>query len=568
MWIKERNVRESLDIIRDLSSICALKGGPIAKELNALVQSGLYREVVDFQFNYSSLTVDFWLDDMVYARQIQGLFSKFEKLDLGFDKELTASLKFAEAERRCFETNKTLSYHARKPHLCDSDVSSVLFGAARKISRVLGDLPSLEDLQPSFGPGANTNVKGTLACARAKLGVALECSHNMSPTVGDYLSEVPMWAALASTDETEMSYICPVRVVPGKLVFVPKNAKTFRSIIVEPLLNSFFQKGFGSYIRDRLALSNVNLRDQSRNQYLALEGSIYGSLATVDLSSASDCISSELVWQLLPYEWADALSKLRTSEVVLPPLLQGREDLFPDGRVKSSGTILQLEKFSSMGNGYTFELESLLFYGLAYSVCRHLHISTVDVSIYGDDIIVPVRAVPLLQKVLSYCGFDFNLSKSFWEGPFRESCGADYLHGFDIRPFYLKTLISDRILYSMHNWFLRHGERELAQACRGYCDPNEILTGPDGFGDGHLIGSHQLRRNRLSSRSGWGGGYFDTYTLNPVRFKKPLPGDAVLPVYSVYTRSGKDSPTDPNVVRGSRGYAKVSIYTLTESVFR
>jgi len=567
MWIKERNIRESLEILRDMSSICALKGGRICAELNALVQTGSYREVVDYQFDYTSLDQEFWLDDMVYARQIQAFFSKNEKLDLGFDKEEAASLKFAEAERKCFETNRTLSYHARKPHLCDPAVSSVLYGAVRKIARILGDVPAIEELLPSFGPGANTNVKGSLACARAKLGVPFECSSSMSPTVGDYLSEVPVWAALASKSESEDSFICDVRVVPGKLVFVPKNAKTYRSIIVEPILNSFFQKGFGSYIRDRLLRSNVNLRDQSRNQNLALVGSIYGSLATVDLSSASDCIASELVWQLLPFEWADALSKLRTSSIALPPSLVGRAELFPEGRVKNDGTTLDLEKFSSMGNGFTFELESLIFYGLAYSVCRHLHISTMDVSVYGDDIIVPVQAMPLLEKVLTYCGFDINLSKSFWTGPFRESCGADFLAGFDIRPFYLKTLVSDRILYSMHNWFLRHGERELAAAAKSYCDPSELLFGPDGFGDGHLIGSHQLRRSREVVRKGWGGGYFDTYTLNPVRFKKPLPGDAILPVYSVYTRSGELSPTDPNVVRGSRGYAKVSIYTLTEYIF-
>jgi len=358
-----------------------------------------------------------------------------------------------------------------------------------------------------------------------------------------------------------------VGVGSGKVAFVPKSAKTRRTIVVEPGLNSFFQKGVGSYIKDRLSHYDIDLSDQTRNQDLAKRGSERGDLATVDLSMASDCVAQELVWNLLPLDWSIFLDQLRTPDVRLPAPVPSAKFAEAGLGVVSKRDTYRVKKFSSMGNGYTFELESLLFYGIAFSVTETLGLCTKDVSVYGDDIIIPVSAYDLLRKVLEHCGFSMNLDKSFCSGYFRESCGADFFNGFDIRPFYQKTLVSERTLFTMHNWFFRHGERELAKLVESMCNPCYLLYGPDGFGDGHLIGNHSLRYNREIKRRGWDGGYFDTYALSSKCNNKLLPGDAVLPSYSVYTRSGKDSPTDPNVIRGSAGYAKISIYTLGRDIF-
>jgi len=119
----------------------------------------------------------------------------------------------------------------------------------------------------------------------------------------------------------------------------------------------------------------------------------------------------------------------------------------------------------------------------------------------------------------------------------------------------------------MHNWMMRNGEYELARFVHTLTHPHYRLYGPDGYGDGHLIGTYNLRTTRNSRRSQWDGGFFETYALKPTFFSKEVRGDYVFPTYSVYTRSGKLSPTDPNAVRGSRGYAKLSIYTLSNSVF-
>lgn len=546
-WLQQRDPEESLEILRGLARICKNLGGSETARVHTLVEQSRFKDLVEYRLSYDAVDD---VNDALYARQILSLFQKNASLDLGVDRASVAFRSFLAAEEKCRETNSFFKRLPSEPSLMDSEQHAISYRAVQKMVRVLGSCPSPDSLDFSFGPGANTNVKGAYASPRVKLSAPLVCSTNMVPVVGEYLSEVPPWVDLHASLETEESWVVNVTTQAGKLMFVPKNAKTDRSIVVEPLLNSFFQKGVGSYIRQRLGRFGIDLRDQSRNQRLANRGSVSGALCTVDLSSASDSISREVVKHLLPPDWFDLLDHLRTGEVT-----------YPDGT-----TVVQ-QKFSSMGNAFTFELESAIFYCLTIAVCEQLQLDTEDVSVYGDDIICPTDAYPLLQRTLELYGFTVNLEKSFHTGFFRESCGADYLHGFDIRPCYVKTLIADRDLYSMHNWFLRHGERELAAYCLSVTHPDLRLFGPDGYGDGHLIGSYRLRLSRALRRSGWSGGFFDTYVELGRSYKAPLPGDSVLPAYSIYMRSGRDGPTDPYIVRGTRGYSKISIYTHTSRIF-
>lgn len=544
MWTQKESLQDSLRILKGLSGVAAQLGGQLSQQLYKLVEEADYRSIVEFKFDYEA---SHSVNDFVYARQIQGFYKKFADLDLGIDRELVAWDKFVASEERCKMTNHL--WRTGFAQSFRSDVSQVFNLASRKIESILGDVPSLAELEFSYGPGANTSVKSALACARTKLSASLECSTELLPVVGDLMAEIPHVAALHSKEESDESYFPSVTAVAGKLQFVPKDASTDRSIVVEPVLNSFFQKGIGSWLKSRLKRAGCDLSDQSRNQNLARRGSITGEFVTFDLASASDTVSTALVWDLLPFDWAELLEFGRT------------------GRVLYRGKEVELEKFSSMGNAYTFELESLLFFSFALACCDYLGIGNHEVAVYGDDLVVPAEVSTLLQWVLLLSGFEVNISKSFTAGPFRESCGADWYKGFDIRPFYNKERISQRSLYVMHNWFLRKGEYQLARMVHNFVDPATALYGPDGYGDGHLIGTYSLRRNRDVKRRGWAGGYFDTYTLKPVSYRRVLPGDYILPVYSVYVRASVEGPFDPFRVRGSRGYARVSIYTLATSIF-
>lgn len=146
-------------------------------------------------------------------------------------------------------------------------------------------------------------------------------------------------------------------------------------------------------------------------------------MATIDLSNASDTICKTLVKVLLPPKWFSLLDSLRATHTLI------------------EGKWVKLEKFSSMGNGFTFELETLLFSSLARAVLLFKGYDArlgEDVLTYGDDIIVPTSFASDVVAVLKYFGFEPNMDKTFIEGPFRESCGGDYFQGKAVRPYFLK----------------------------------------------------------------------------------------------------------------------------------
>jgi len=215
-----------------------------------------------------------------------------------------------------------------------------------------------------------------------------------------------------------------IDVTPANRVgFVPKSSKTFRSIAIEPSLNLRLQLGVHEFLTPILERKHVSvLEDQRVNQLLAKLGSRstgLDGLATIDLSAASDTISIELVRWLLPEPWFDFLSLLRCeySDV--------------------DGKRVRLEKFSSMGNGYTFVLESLIFWALSES-CRISAEAPYLSMTYGDDIICPTASALLLTETLESLGLRVNTHKSFLFGPFRESCGADWLRCDLVTPVFLR----------------------------------------------------------------------------------------------------------------------------------
>lgn len=532
-------IDKSLDIIGRLVRSC-MSGGPLSTQIGELFLSKNYLEVINFTFDYSQ---PYSKDDFFYARQIQGFISKQDFLDLGIDREGEAWKTFMAAEELCKDTNARFRNNLVG---VSPDVHAVLFSAARKIEVILGDVPTYSELDFSFGPGATTSVKRARSNPRVKLEAPLTCSTSLLPYAKEFLAEFPGWRDSHIKEGNLL-----MNLSHSKLQFVPKTSKTLRSIGVEPTLNGFGQSGIGKYLKKRLKRAGVDLSDQTRNQRLACEGSISNRLATVDLSSASDTISYNLVMHLLPWDWFDLLDRFRS------PCVSYKDK------------IIRLEKFSSMGNSYTFELESLIFYSLAYSVCVHLGLDPKDVSTYGDDIILPSTAMTLFSEILTVCGFIVNKTKSYADGPFRESCGADFLEGLNIRPFYLKDQISVRTLFNMHNWFIRHGEPKLAKLVLDDIPSSDRIFGPDGYGDGHLIGSYRLRNSRSLRRAGFEGGFFDTYLSVNKRIKLRELTDFVYPTYSIYTLGDAESTgaRDHDVVPGTQFFKKVSIYTLKRSIF-
>jgi len=265
----------------------------------------------------------------------------------------------------------------------------------------------------------------------------------------------------------------------------------------EPEINMFLQRAVGTHIRDNLLKFGIDLRDQTVNQRLA-QSALADGLATIDLSAASDSITRQLVFELLPFEWYSLLDDLRVKTVNLP-----------------DGSIHTLEMFSSMGNGFTFELESLIFWALTRAVARKLGTKG-RISVYGDDIICSQKTAPFLAQIFGWFGFKVNSKKSNWTGSFRESCGKHYDHQWDVTPFYIREPVKTktdiiRLLNRLLSWdgrgfglilnqdvlsFHKKWAKAIPESLWGGVDPERI----DSLVTGHRPRARLIRKTRNSSR--------------------------------------------------------------------
>lgn len=328
-------------------------------------------------------------------------------------------------ERNELTTERLFTTHEEYNILPRVTFSSFVAFCQNTIIDLIGETVPLEALIGSFSGGASTSRPRTDSHPADKyLGKAHVTSRAL-PWFDLLRGELPQWVGMPELPFVETaSQRLDIEVVPGNVMFtVPKKTDIDRVACKEPDINMWLQKGIGSFLRNRLKKVGVDLNDQSKNWRLAREGSLTGNLATIDLSSASDSISSGLVELLLPPLWYNLLDDVRSQVTTIP-----------------RGSFVEVhrnEMFSSMGNGFTFELESLLFYVLARATAYFEGISGV-ISVYGDDIICPSALYPHLEWVLKYFGFSVNPEKSFYQGPFRESCGGHFHNGRDITPFYVK----------------------------------------------------------------------------------------------------------------------------------
>lgn len=220
-----------------------------------------------------------------------------------------------------------------------------------------------------------------------------------------------------------------VRLVDGNVFHtVPKQWNKLRPIATEPSLNGFLQTSIAARLKTALRRSfSVNIdRQQKRHAFLIREHA--KSIATIDLSSASDLISFEVVRFLFEGTpiW-DALQASRSPCTELPK--------------DSIISHVALSKFASMGNGCTFELETLIFAAIqraCFDERRYDKELLRYMGTYGDDMIVPRNLASTLIRVLEKCGFIINKDKSFVDGPFKESCGVDFYDSVDVRPLFFR----------------------------------------------------------------------------------------------------------------------------------
>lgn len=387
--------------VQTVQRLCLIVDTPRALTVYLLCKYAEWGQVIDLGIDASA-----YEDSSTFAGDylVTEVLRKSPNIPLGIDRKGRALTAFFEAEQQCTSTNNRL---AENPH------PDWTWRLRKTIDRILGPLSTDvlgEILERSrFGPGASTGVRGVGSVPSDKFDKPLHMTKSLYPFFKSILGE-QWWEHQKQTQD----------IIEGnKFTTVPKNAKTDRGICVEPTLNMFVQLGVGMHMRKALKRRTlVDLNTQLFNQHLAKRAYADG-LATIDLAQASDSFSWGLVFHFFPPRWQELIFLLRSEYTKLP-----------------DGEYLELSKLSSMGNGFTFEIESLLFYSVVESIVPKDELA--QCAVYGDDLIVPVKYAQSVIDALNFLGFRVNGDKSFLAGNFFESCGADYFQGSNVRPFYLR----------------------------------------------------------------------------------------------------------------------------------
>lgn len=380
------------------------------------------------------------------ANQIAALTRKYPwtRKESGLDPENAAIETFKLSERRCRRLNQW--FRARRLRsMKNVPLTGTLSRMSSWIRYVIRDAPDLRKIYElcDITGGACVGVHGDATNLVRKL---------QAPYWSVTAPALPYFAAslchnfhfatrvacgnhgVQSLQVTERDLQASVKVVNHNLVgFVPKTAKTFRSIAVEPLGNSYLQKGTDQVLRIYLRRVGLDLSRQDPNQRMAFEGSFDDEegFCTIDLSSASDSISLGLCREILPPEWFNFLNCIRSPSYILP-----KSPRATVGRTTSDCSPIRYEKFVTMGNGFCFPLQTLIFASVVKSIQPNA-IPGVDFRVYGDDIIVRKNIFEQVVAVLRKIGFLTNDRKTFGSGPFRESCGSNWYRGEDVTPMTL-----------------------------------------------------------------------------------------------------------------------------------
>jgi hypothetical protein len=358
------------------------------------------------------------IDAILAVRQLTLLFSKvlFPCSDARVRDSMSAYVQCDKEVVACDNRMEPLDY--REFHRMSQLLFRDLFA---EVDREINDL----ELIPKHGPGATADkLRGN---GKFKSMVWTDRLERYFPS-SDYL--FPNARYIEHYDD--VNHLEPGSEMPVNVITVPKTQKTPRIIAIEPtcmqyaqqaVLDSFNRGISKSFLRDF-----IGTESQEPNQLLAQKGSITGSLATLDLSEASDRVSNQLVRVLLSSN----------------PVLQGAVEACRSRKADVPGYgVLRLSKFASMGSALCFPIEAMVFLTICFLGIEKEHSTRFasksdiirfigEVRVYGDDIIIPTDSVHSVVHALGHFGAQVGMSKSFWIGKFRESCGKEFYDGYDI----------------------------------------------------------------------------------------------------------------------------------------
>jgi hypothetical protein len=369
-------------------------------------------------------------DAIQAVRQITLMWGKMaaETTDSRRDFTLRQFLK-CEQEVRQADANRTESDLSRFKRL-----ATLLWGDV--LQRVDEDI-FYGRIVPKHGPG--TTSEGITGNSKYNQVEWTERLEQVFPSLDHLFPSSSYYQELDQVKLLEPGAERPVRVIT-----VPKTLKAPRVIAIEPLCMQYAQQGvLESLVNHLEGFDNptrwlCGFQDQRPNRRMALEGSLYGELATLDLSEASDRVSNQLVREMVAH-WPNVAAAL---------------DATRSRKADVLGKTYRLAKFASMGSALCFPVEAMvfatiIFCGIEEALNRQLSKKDIQsfkrrVRVYGDDIIVPVDfAIQVVGKLEDF-GLRVNTGKSFWTGKFRESCGREYYDGHDVSIVRVRSMLPSR----------------------------------------------------------------------------------------------------------------------------
>ena len=349
--------------------------------------------------------------------QVEALFKKNSAFTNSKEARAAAVANFWRAEKLCRISNKRLEWYYVHRDRLDPELNSYLDRMEVTIRDIFGSFHDFLEELPTLW---RVTDGATAAKPRKDTSPTRKMSvwQDVSPKAAPILNLLMKYLGVKRPR---------LRITrANRISFVPKNWKTDRTIACEPNGNMLLQSAVDQWLKGRLKRFGCDLTDQSRNQFLSWLASVTELYATVDLAMASDTCCYNLVAWLVPEEWFTFLDAIRSQE----------------GTNDELGTF-RYAKFSSMGNGATFVLETAIFLAAVLAVGSKRN------EVYGDDIIIESSLVPKLQKLLGFLGFGLNTDKTHVKGWYYESCGTHWFAGHHITPYYQRTngdLLTERCL--------------------------------------------------------------------------------------------------------------------------
>jgi hypothetical protein len=480
--------------------------------------------------------------DLVSDAQLAKLLSKYPFMGAETVARDTAINNLLKREEHNKETNVRW-----RDGSFDSEELSFIETVTVHLGAILGPAPLASEVldNAAWGPGVLNGYPfhGQETGAEMKFGATQTCTPFLVPIAEQVIQQYPAWSRMFYDLGGAKSALT---VLPGDELFtVNKKFELHRCAFKQPSLNAWLQRGVGVTIRKRLEKTGLKLTfQQAVNKTLARIGSMTGLYATIDLSEASDSICRAVLRSVLSPGWFAWLFSTAARSFKLPDAYCKDHNLRNVSR--------PYEMMSSMGCGFTFELETALFLAIARACVPAQYRTKVTsqdpnkpgtigdhklageyyphVGVYGDDIIVPSAYAEKVIAGLKLFGLKINEAKSFTgrDPGFRESCGGDFFLGMPCRPKYLEQRLDNgsSIIATANRVLEMSHERA------------EALTGYDRYGDRDLRGLHTALVGYLPARvmpalltpPGSTGGLWDhamsrgeTQTGRPARYRSFIP---------------------------------------------